>query len=163
VAGGTEPDGADVDALLRWFGQTSAATVHDRVPGSILQLLRTVPSTVSAAGTTLTIESYLWRDFEPISPPDGKQLIIIVQPHSESPDVLQSTAVERIAVVHDDAVWIAPAVEEQPRSDAPLEVIARGGPKWGPHVLVDVIVQLNTADGRSHFVASRGQRIDRTD
>jgi hypothetical protein len=67
-------------------------------------------------------------------------------------------------VVFEDDVWATEVEEEFPRDVvAPsYEVVARGGPKWGPGVFVDVVVRLRH-EGREVLLRAPNQRIDRTD
>lgn len=126
--------------------------------------LRSAPTSIVVDGRTLTLRANLWRDFMPISPPDGQPLaaVLQVQPATGTtvPASLHATAV--FVVLGGDA-WTASALEERPRSEtAPAyEVVARGGPKWGPDVNVDVVVRL-TDGSRSWLLRAPGQRISGT-
>ena len=126
--------------------------------------LRSAPTSIVVEGQTLTLRATLWRDFMPISPPDGKPLAaaLQVQPSSGAnvPALLRATAVY---VVLGDEVWAAQALEERSRNEtAPAyEIVARGGPKWGPGVNVDVIVRL-TDGSRSWLLRVPEQRIGAT-
>jgi hypothetical protein len=68
-------------------------------------------------------------------------------------------------VVLGDAIWNAQPVEERPReSGSPsLEVVGRNGPKWGPDVSVDVIVQVRDERNATYRLQARQQPIARTD
>ena len=43
------------------------------------------------------------------------------------------------------------------------EAVARGGPKWGPGVFVDVVVRLTNREGRHYLLQARKQYVNRTD
>jgi len=46
---------------------------------------------------------------------------------------------------------------------AVCEAVARGGPKWGPGVFVDVVVQLTDREGRHHLLRAPKQYVARTE
>ena len=128
--------------------------------------LRATPVRVTVDGTALLLESYLWRDFQPSSPPDGKPLIAVLRIKSaDGSEVPQGVRADAVWVVFGDDVWAAPIAEERPRG-APaegFEVVARDGPKWGPGVTVDVVVRLRDAAGRTVLLRAPDQPIHRTD
>jgi hypothetical protein len=123
--------------------------------------LRSAPTSIVVDGRALTLRASLWRDFMPISPPDGRPLaaVLQVQPADGTP-VSPSIRATAVYVVLGGDVWTAAALEERPRSEtAPAyEVVARDGPKWGPDVNVDVVVRL-TDGSRSWLLRAPEQRI----
>jgi len=131
-----------------------------------LEKLNAAPTTVKVDGTTLSLETYLWRDFMPISPPDGKPLVAILRVKTDDgstiPDGLKMPAAW---VVRDKKVWDTLLDDEQPEPhpEDVLELVARDGPKWGPNVAVDVIVELRLADGSKLLLKAVDQMIERTD
>ena len=128
--------------------------------------LRSAPAAVSVAGQTLVLEAHLWRDFMPVSPPDGKPLVAVLRVKAQGGGAPSAgVQADRVWVVNGDAVWEATPVEEHPRGAMGpwLEVVARDGPKWGPGIRVDVIVRLRDAAGRSYLVRAADQLIGRTD
>jgi hypothetical protein len=113
--------------------------------------LTAAPTSVVVDGKTLTLAASLWRDFQPISPPDGKPMIAGLQVQSLDGSAVPATVTaDTVWLVHGTEVWSGVAREERSRQDtAPVyEVVAREGPKWEPGVLVDVIVQLRGGSGR---------------
>ena len=129
--------------------------------------LRQAPTSVTVGGVTLVLEPYLWRDFQPSSPPDGEPLIAVlgVRPVGDLafPDGVR---IDAAWVVNGEAVWAA-RISEQRRMTPPgplgYEAVARDGPKWGPGITVDVVVQVRDADGHSARLRASGQPIHRTD
>jgi hypothetical protein len=123
---------------------SSKTPTEPAVPSAAAEL-RATPTSVVVHGVRLTLRTSLWRDFMPISPPDGKPLIVLARVEgadgSPVPAVIEATT---ISVVFSDSLWTAAAKEEQSRAAAApaYEVIARDGPKWGPGVHVDVVVRL---------------------
>lgn len=126
--------------------------------------LVSAPTRIVADGKTLTLATSLWRDFMPISPPDGRPLIALLRISTDdgSP-VPRSITADTSWVIHDGEVWSA-KVEQRPRAEsAPIyEVIARNGPKWGPGVAVDVVVRLVDSQGRAFLLRAPGQTIGAT-
>ena len=125
--------------------------------------LRTAPTSILVEGRTLTLRATLWRDFMPISPPDGKPLAAALQVQSSSGTVPTSLRAAVVYVVLGGDVWTTAALEERSRTEtAPAyEVVARDGPKWGPDVNVDVVVRL-TDGSRSWLLRAPHQRISAT-
>jgi hypothetical protein len=123
--------------------------------------LRSTPTTIVVTGKTLALHASLWRDFMPISPPDGRPLIAAVRVHAaDGSSVPSSISVMTVWVLFNESIWSAPAGEGRFGVDtAPFyEVVARDGPKWGPGVNVDVVVRV-TQGGRSWLLRAAGQPI----
>ena len=128
--------------------------------------LRGAPQVIAVGGVTVQLGTYLWRDFQPITPPDGKPLIAVLRVTSVDAAAIPATLQADSAwVLNADLAWAAAVREEQPRGASPsaFEVVARGGPKWGPGVTVDVVVRLHDDTGRQVLVQARGQLIARTE
>jgi hypothetical protein len=123
------------------------------------------PTSVSVDGHQLTLETHLWRDFQPVAPPNGQPLIAVlrVKTVNGSPFPAGVTA-DQVTVVYGELAWTAPARQEFTswQQDV-LEVVARDGPRWGPHVKVDVVVRLRGADGQTYYLRAPEQTIGRTD
>jgi hypothetical protein len=138
------------------------------VPPEIpLDELRNSADTIVVEGRTLTLSTDLWRDFQPISPPDGKPLICILY--------ITATDTARLPTgISSDGVWIVYgqqtwrsyfSKEARPPGEADLNQIieiARDGPKWGPGVDVDVIVRVFDGKGTSQLLRAPDQPIGRT-
>ena len=127
--------------------------------------LLTAPTTGTLDGQSVIIEPYLWRDFQPTSPPDGKPLIAVVRVRASGTSLSATITADSIWVISESSAWASRAVQEQTRSATGdlLEVIARNGPKWGPGASVDVVVRLRDQTGRVIYVRAADQLIKRTD
>ncbi|HXE79510.1 MAG TPA: hypothetical protein VNK41_02065 [Vicinamibacterales bacterium] len=126
--------------------------------------LSSAPTQISAGGATLKLDASLWRDFMPISPPDGKPLSVVARmTTTDGSRVPESLRVEKLFVVHGGEAWET-HVEERPRNQtAPAyELTARNGPKWGPGVKVDVIVRVVDSDGRTSLLRVPDREIAAT-
>ena len=128
--------------------------------------LRNAPEIASLDGVAVRLETFAWRNFQPISPPDGKPLIVVVRIKSMDGTVIPSTLkADSLWVVNGEIAWAASVREEQPRGPdwSFFEAVARDGPKWGPGVTVDVVVRLRGASGQRALVQVRGQVVGRTE
>jgi hypothetical protein len=121
---------------------------------------------VAVGGQTLVLTTYLWRDFQPVSPPDGKPLVAIlrVQTLTRTP-LTSSFSVDGAWITNGTDVWAPNVVQENIATpgNAYYEVVARDGPKWGPGVTVDVVVRIREASGTTQLLRVAGQLIARTD
>jgi hypothetical protein len=118
-----------------------SAPDESQVPSMTLEQLASAPETLDRAQQEYRLESDLWRDFMPISPKDGKPMIAVARLKSTDQKPIPSDVkLIYLWVVNGDRVW-ATAFSEQPvRFEDALQRVARGGPKWGPSISVDVVV-----------------------
>lgn len=140
-------------------------TVPPDIP--INQLLAS-PDTITVEGRKLYLSTYMWRDFQPISPPNGKPLIAIIYvTATDTAKLPNSISADAVWIVFNNQVWKSWFTNEQIASSElrPNRIvkIAREGPKWGPHVNVDVIVRVLDGRGNIHLLRAPDQRIGRTD
>ncbi len=126
------------------------------------------PDTITVNGRQLYLTTYMWRDFQPISPPDGKPLIAIC--YVTATDTTQlpgSISADAVWIVYSNQVWKSWFTNETPPSDElrPNRIVkyARNGPKWGPRIYVDVIVRVTVGNGNSQLLRASNQWIGRTD
>jgi hypothetical protein len=127
---------------------------------------RAVPATAVIGGLTLALEPYLWRDFQPSSPPNGKPLVAVVRLHSlDGTAIPASVRVTGLWIVNGGDVWAASPREQQLRTPGAsmFEVVGRDGPKWGPGIEVDVVVGVRDGAGAVSLLRAPAQRINRTD
>lgn len=136
---------------------------------SVTQLaaqLRTTPERVTVGnGQTLQLTPYIWRDFQPVSPVNGKPMIAIfrIAATDQSP-LPNELRVERAWVISDNDVWATQPAEEQPRDPRTLiQSVSQNGPKWEPGTLVDVIVEIRDSQNTVHRLQTRQQTVQRTD
>ncbi len=138
------------------------------VPSVPLEELLSAPLEIEVAGRKYVLETFLWRDFMPVSPPDGSDLRAVVritavdlQPFPSDLDA------DRLWVINGRDVWeTAFSGENRPRDGLhphQLEKIARGGPKWETGTRAEVVVRAVTRAGRSFLLRATSQPIHRTD
>jgi len=153
-----------VVSLLSLLGACRSAT--EPAVGPVGAEVLAAPTRAVVAGQSVHLDTYLWRDFMPVSPPDGKPLIAVARILADSgATVGAAVTADSLWVIADGRAWAARATEEQPRSatGAGFEVVARDGPKWGPGVRVDVVVRLHDGTGGTVYVRAADQLIRRTD
>jgi hypothetical protein len=124
--------------------------------------LATTPTSIVIDGKRLTLSASLWRDFQPISPPDGKPMIAGLQVRNDDGSGVSATiTADRVWLLHGAEVWSGVPAEERARHDtAPIyEVVARDGPKWATGIVVDVVIQLRDAQGRVSRLRAANQLV----
>ena len=134
--------------------------------GAVPPVVRAAGPSTAVAGHPVAITPALWRDFQPVSPADGKPLIVVVRVAATDGATLPpAVTADSVWVILGDQAWSAAVVEEQPRAatGAELTVVARGGPKWAPGSRVDVVLRLRTNGGTPVYVGAPNQAIARTD
>jgi len=119
------------------------------------------PTRIVSDGVELTLTAFLTRDFMPISPPDGKPLggVLRIKTENGTP-VPAGIVVTASWILFNSETWSA-SVEQRLRADtAPnYEVIVRDGPKWGPDVVVDVVVRVRDSAGAESLLRAPNQLI----
>jgi hypothetical protein len=158
-------DAVEHGELLQWLHSIGDGLLPDGTLVEHLDGLKAVPSVVSMAGATVRISTYLWRDFMPICEPDGDPLIAVVTITADPPSpVPPSIQAVRLVLVYGSTLWITRVVEEHAsmRNDSGFQVVAREGPKWGPDVFVDAVLEIRGGDGHSYLVRAGEQLINCT-
>lgn len=133
-----------------------------------VQTLRAAPTQVTIDGKNLSLDTFMWRDFQPVAPPDGEPLraifYITTKDSSAVPEGLDAVAAW---VVHKENVWSTHFTGEDPppneRQPYQLYEVARDGPKFGPEVRVDAVVRLKERSGETHLLRAENQFIKRTE
>ena len=143
----------------------TSCRISPEEPSYEIDVLLAAPDTVSIGGQEYALETFMWRDFQPITPPGGQPLIAIIWvTEADSLSIPQGLDATILFVINDDEVWETPLSD----ADSPLtpeyklEKVARDGPKWGPDILVTVVVQIKF-DGSTYLLKASDQYIGRTD
>ncbi|MFX1594421.1 MAG: hypothetical protein ACFFB6_09120 [Promethearchaeota archaeon] len=124
----------------------------------------TASEEVYIENVTFTLETYMWRDFMPISPPDGKPLIVIAKVHAV--DVVEfplTISIERIWIINGTEISSTLGTNEYRINGSTYEMVFRDGPKWGPGIVIDVVVKLKSVDFNFYYLLALNQPIYRTD
>ena len=131
-----------------------------------------IPSNLSSVTKEVTISSYdftlsatLWRDFQPISPPDGKPLILVADIiESNSKTIPSSIKVDSFWVINGDQIWSGIlSTEEHPTTPLFTRRITIGdGPKWETGIYVDLVIRLLDREKNTHWLKQENLLIERT-
>ena len=147
------------------FAQVNASSKKlPKPPKPDLSMAR---DTIRIAGVDLVLETYLWRDFMPVSPKDGKQLRAVVNliPVNQ-PNLPPEVVMDKIWIIKDKETWsdsLSYVGQKMPTANLPkLEMMAQGGPKWEPGTLVKVIVRVKDQQGKIYLLQAKDQEIHRT-
>lgn len=135
--------------------------------GSSTQDLLEAPKQIEIDGREYILETYLWRDFMPICPPDGQPLIALIRVTAiDSLPFPSSINADRLWIVNDELVWETEFSDEEllqnPNREHQLEKIARDGPKWGPNIQVEVIVRVIYEENNTYLLRASDQWIGAT-
>jgi hypothetical protein len=131
-----------------------------------VDILLSAPEESKIQGRTYVLETYMWRDFMPVSPPDGKPLIAIIRVCTKDSNELPADLdIDRLWIIKGEDVWETEFSGQATRPNPyMLERVAREGPKWGPNVKVDVVVGLvHDAEDMTYLLKASDQPIFRTD
>lgn len=134
-------------------------------PSTIDELLIKSSDQVNIDGHTLELHTALWRDFMPVSPVDGKNLISInYLVNTDSTRIPSYITLTRQFVIYGDKLWESDYSEESSgTADYLIERISRNGPKWGPDVEVTVLAEVKCLKHDTfYYVRSDDQNIGKT-
>jgi hypothetical protein len=117
------------------------------------------PERVEIGGREYSLTANAWRDFQPVAPPNGQPLIVVVKVSpSDMMPLPNDIAIDHIWVLNGKEQWSA---APEPGATG-LETAVRNGPKWGPGIKVDVVVRLKQGK-QTWLVRAAGVDIKRTD
>ena len=132
----------------------------------LLSVLQTAPEIVNIKDVSYVLEAHLWRDFQPLSPPDGKPMIALIRAiELDSEEFASDIEACCLWAINGYDIWTTRfSDEDRPlRPSNELEKVARDGPKWSPGIWVDVIVGLRDEEGHLYLVRQSDLPIDRSD
>ena len=152
---------------LRTFAALCIATLAacaEGPTGPSTAEITNAPVEIRVAGVGLTLEAYLFRDYAPVSPADGKPLIASVRlKATDGKDLPADLRAETFYVIYGEQVWTPDLVQEWPStSPGDMELVARNGPKWPTGSTVDVVLRLRHGN-TALLLKAAGQQIHRTD
>jgi len=155
--------------LIRFFSVNiifvSCEDPFSSPPEIPIETLLSASDTVEVDSQKIFLTTYLWRDFMPVSPPNGKPLIALVYMETvDSVEITSSLNPEAIYIINGNHVWSSYFSDENPPNNLSFKLakIARNGPKWDSGIYVDVIVLLTFGKERI-FLKASDQIIYRTD
>ncbi|MDA9898308.1 hypothetical protein N9D69_01915 [Flavobacteriales bacterium] len=133
----------------------------------IMQLNSKSYDTLIIESNKLVLDAYLWRDFMPISPPDGKTMISINWLRDiDSTEILDNIGLIEQYVIYNDSIWIAEYENETSTTqpDYKIKKRSREGPKWGPNICVDVISKIcDSNSNNDYYIKIKDIYVERTD
>ena len=134
----------------------------------ILQIRENAVETLTIGSNSFVLDAYLWRDFMPISPVNGKPMISINWLVStDMVKIPENLSMVKQYVFYEDEIWVADYENETPTPSLPeykLERISRNGPKWGPKIYVDVISQIrDSKTNKDYYIERKNVFVKRTD
>ena len=142
----------------------SSCQANNQISKSISEL-QAAPTQITIAGRSYKIEAFVWRDFMPISPPDGKSMIASIKLIAEDGNSVPSNLVpDKLWVIKtdDEQVWEINFTDPPRLSGGTVEIVARNGPKWEPGTDIDVVVQLSDGENRTYLLLSPSLKVQRT-
>lgn len=130
--------------------------------------LAEIPDTITIADQQLSLDIFLWRDFQPISFSESNgqpmlALVKLIDPTTNKAIALKDLTATKLWVFNgvnnsDGEIW-ATQLEQQ----LPSEYMARQGPKWEPDAEVNVVVEVIDGEENIYFLKAEQQVIQRTD
>ena len=152
-----------IAVVLGLFASLSCGKLTVGTPADLLA----APTSVTIDGQAVVLETFLWRDFMPVSPPDGKPLVAILRPvRADNGASPAGVRIDEVWVMFGSETWNHTITEERvanPPAQTHYEAVARNGPKWGPGVNVTVVVRLIDAQFGDRLLRAVNQPIGRTD
>lgn len=113
--------------------------------------LRTSPTDININGSALSLDAYVWRDFMPPTDDNGDPMRSTVTLNLNSgPEILNEVHLVRQYVIYEDEVWAADLYDLS-INNSTYSGTSSGGPKWGPDVIVDVVLEF-TYDGKTYKI-----------
>ncbi len=155
-------------ANYRWLSVFATfLTLTIEIPASTIKepLMNAAADTLTVDSVTFHLSTYIWRDFQPITPPEGKPLRANIEIVSDPPVAIeQYFEVKQIRLQYQDQVWEVnlDANSTLRRQPGRLKVSLRGGPLWEPGKTVDVIVKLQDPKGDTYWLQANDQPIRST-
>lgn len=125
--------------------------------------LRTSPTTLELGGNNVVLRSDLWRDFMPIAEPGGSDLravtsLVDIFDIPISSDIILTNH----HVIYGEEVWTAVPDTVDFTEPEILAGSVSGGPKWGPDVMVDVVLELEYL-GDTYRILAEDEEIIKTE
>ena len=145
--------------LLTGCGRHPSAPIV-RVPPEIVN----APSEIVVGSTTLRLETYLWRNFQPSESPDTRLLAQLRIRAGTGSVIPPGLALEKAWLILNNEAWVStPRQEGPPSSENNLEYMSRGGPSWSVGTLITAVVQVRDASNKAYLLRAAPQAINRAD
>ena len=137
-------------------------------PGELNLILEDIPDTLKIENKSIILKTEMWRDFQPISPQNGKPLIAIFWIKTiDSTSLPEGIEADAAWIICEDEIWDTYFLDEEPPDyevqPYQLYKIARDGPKFGPNIYADVVVRIIDNMNIIYYLKAKDQYIYRTD
>jgi hypothetical protein len=123
--------------------------------------------TLKIESNKFVLDAFLWRDFMPISPPNGKPMISINWLRNiDSTKIPENIDLIKQYVIYKDSIWVSDYGNKDltEQSEYKIKKISRDGPKWSPKIYVDVISKINDSDtNNDYYIKIKNVYVRRTD
>lgn len=126
--------------------------------------LRAAPERVRIGESRLALRCALLRDFMPGTNLRSGLIAVVTLRDDGGRPIPSELRVVYLWVIHGNEVWASTFSDEPRPASIPSErqKVARGGPAWPPGAVVEAVVKLADAGGKTYLLRARGQRIMRT-
>ena len=122
------------------------------------------PTTIQIDSTNFNLSVYLWRDYMPISPPEGKPMTASIDIIAISTTIFPTGIdADKMWLFDSTETWEADLTTQTPTEDYILSKRASGGPLWETGILVDAVVRLVKDDSIYYYLKQEQILINRTD
>jgi len=124
--------------------------------------LRLNSDTLWLGENTVTLNTYVYRDFMPIAEENGSPLIsVCILADINNLPFLEPVVMLKQFVIYDDLVWSSEFEQITETTPFAYNGVSRGGPKWGPDISVDVVCEFSY-QGALYRIIARDQVVHRT-
>jgi len=122
-------------------------------PVATWEQLQAAPESLSLDSRSIQVDPVLYRDFMPISPPEGRPLVAGCRLWIPGVEPFPAIVIQEafVWVFDGDAVWFKKA--NITRGDAFVDIRIAGGPLWGPGTYADMVIGIRDGDGVLQLVA----------
>ena len=124
------------------------------------------PEELTIGKNQFFLDTYMWRDFMPISPPNGQPLIAVVWLFEKDSLIISETLeLNHMWVINNNDIWEGDLKDEGNSEQQRYRIVrvARDGPKWEPNIYVDVVVLVKSDGNKCALIKANNQIIHRTD
>lgn len=135
-------------------------------PAAIEWLLEESCDTIRIDSMKYILEAYLYRDFMPVSPPEGRPMVSLnCLVALDSTEIPRAINLIKQFVIYHDTIWVKD-YEKDDYDDTTrtyqLCRVSKNGPMWEPGVLVDVIAEIyNSTKDSTYYLRALDQCIEK--
>ena len=155
-----------VVALLFLSFNLEKCTLIDK--GQISQIKKNAVDTLIIGSNSFVLEAYIWRDFQPMCPENGRPMISINRLIStNSVKIPDNISMIKQYVIYKNKVWEANYDNETQTTDLTgyeIERMSSDGPLWGPEIYVDVISLIHDSKTKKdYYIIQKKVYVERTE